>query len=82
MRDHPAEHANGYGIGHLYSCRHGAYSVVVAALTSVQARAAFQLFLSDRGIGVLPMSLAAPKSTRSIGERLLLIAQTPQGDDS
>jgi len=65
-----------YYAGHLFSCRHDAYSVVVAALSGAHAREAFQDWLSrTHGVSVRPEAIRWPKSTRSIGDRPLLIAR-------
>lgn len=60
--------------GHLYSIRHGAYSVVVATSTPTQAREIFARWLSTRGFANLrPESISPPKRTRAQGNRYLLI---------
>jgi hypothetical protein len=60
--------------GYLYSCRHDAYSVVVAASDGREARNAFHAWLSDKGLNVDPRLIRWPSSTKSIGNRPLLIA--------
>ena len=63
-----------HAYGSLYGCRHGAYSAVVAAGSFAEARLTFHSFLIERGENINAEALASPRVTKTLGDRLLLIA--------
>lgn len=71
--------AIGFAYGHLYGCRAGPYSVVVAAPDRKTATEAFESFLKVQKyeLGSTNMSI---KITKQIGARPLLWAQVDVAD--